>query len=101
MYRISGVDLRPVRRDARAVTPRLDEVELEIRVDDVGARPVELLGREVPRLGGAELVRGDATDVPGGLRRAEVCAVGERRQHVAQQWIRELRIGPRRGSESP
>jgi len=46
-------------------------------------------------------VRGDATDVPGGLRRAEVCAVGERRQHVAQQWIRELRIGPQRGSESP
>jgi hypothetical protein len=36
------VDLRAVRRDARSVAPGLDEVEQQVGVDDVGARPVEL-----------------------------------------------------------
>jgi hypothetical protein len=50
------VDLRPVRRDARAVAPRLHQVELQIGVDDISARAVELLGREVPSCRRAELV---------------------------------------------
>ena len=79
------VDLRPIRRDRGAVTPRLDQVEQQIGVDDVRAREVQLPGREVPGGGHAELVRGHATDMPRGLRRTEVRAVGERRQHVAQQ----------------
>jgi len=36
------VDLRPVRRDGRAVTPGLDQIELQVGVDDVRGRPVEL-----------------------------------------------------------
>jgi hypothetical protein len=78
------VDLRAVGRDARPVTPGLDQIELQVRVHDIRAREVELLGREVPGRGRAELVGGDAADVAGGLRRAEVRAVGERREHVAQ-----------------
>ena len=35
------VDLRPVRRDARAVTPRLDQIEQQVRVDDVRAGEVQ------------------------------------------------------------
>ena len=66
------VDLGPVRGDARAVTPRLDQVEQQIGVDDVCACEVQLAGREVPGGGRAELVRGHATDMPRGLRRAEV-----------------------------
>jgi hypothetical protein len=81
------VDLGPVGGDRRSVTPGLDEVELEVGVDDVGCRLVELLGREVPRGGRAQLVRRDAADVAGGLRWAEVAAVGERRQDVAQQRV--------------
>jgi hypothetical protein len=95
------VDLRPVRRDRGSVAPSLDEVEQQVGVDDVRARSVELLGREVPGGGQAELVRGYATDMPRGLRRAEVRAVGERRQHVAQQRRGELRIRARRGPEPP
>ena len=81
------VDLGAVGGDRLPVSPGLDEVELEVGVDDVGCRVVELLGREVRRGGHAQLVRGDAADVAGGLCRAEVAAVGERRQHVAQQWV--------------
>jgi hypothetical protein len=78
------VDLRAVGRDGRPVPPGLDEIELQVRVHDIRPGLVELSDREVPRRGRAELVGGDAADVAGGLRRAEVRAVGERRQHVAQ-----------------
>ncbi len=95
------VDLRPVRSDRGSVTPRLDEVEQQVGVDDVRAGEVELPGREVSGCGHAELVRGHATDMPRRLRRAEVRTVGERRQHVAQQWRGELRIRARGGPEPP
>ncbi len=95
------VDLRPVRRDRGPVTPRLHQIEQQIRGDDVGARQVQLLGREVPGGGRAELVRGHAADVPRGLGRAEVRAVGERRQDVAQQRRGELRIRARGRAEAP
>jgi hypothetical protein len=41
------VDLGAVGGDRRSVTPRLDQIELQVGVDDVGGRLVELLGREV------------------------------------------------------
>ena len=36
------VDLRAVGGDRRPVTPGLDQIEVQVRVDDVGARLVEL-----------------------------------------------------------
>ena len=57
------VDLRAVGGDARPVSPGLDQIELQVGVDDIRSGQVELLGREVPGRGRAELVGGDAADV--------------------------------------
>jgi hypothetical protein len=79
------VDLRAVGGHAGPVTPGADQVQLAERVDDVGDGAVQLADGDVAAGGGPQLVGGDPGDVPGGLRRAEIAAVGERGQHVAEE----------------
>jgi hypothetical protein len=86
------VDLGAVGGHAGPVTPGADQVQLAERVDDVGDGAVQLADGDVAAGGGPQLVGGDPGDVPGGLRRAEVGAVGERGQHVAEERVAQFGV---------
>ena len=62
------------------------------RIDDVGDGAVQLADGDVAAGGGPQLVGGHPGDVPGGLRRAEVAAVGERGQHVAEERVAQFGV---------
>ena len=77
------VHLRPVGRNRPRLAPHLGDVEPQVGVDPIRDPPVQLLNCEMADERRAELVRGDAAHMPGGLRRPHQRPVGERRQHLA------------------
>ena len=82
-----GVDYEPG-RCVLCVGAVHREATLELHATD----PVIAATDDEPIAGARAWKETGRSDTPGGLRRSEVRAVGERRQHVAQQRVSELGV---------